>query len=332
MAYYFLTASKDASIYLQQPNQNTGLDEILEISKVYYGNIRDISRALLKFEVGFLSSSLVNDTIRMSEATLLLKETRSEEIPLEYTLYAYPISGSWQMGTGTRFDNISTQGVTWNYREGDSKLDWLQNGLNFGTDANPNNGQGGTWWTAVNTSQTFNYQSADIEMDVKSLLRSWMTGSVNGGIPNDGIVFKFDETLENDTEDYGVVRFFSKETNTIYQPKIRIGWDDQSFVTGSLNALTTSDFKIGISNFKKEYKVGTIAKLRVFGRELYPLKTFTNTFAYTDVKYLPQTTYYQVKDFASNDKIFPIGKLIEFIKLNSKLIMVMVIFNILMMI
>jgi len=57
MAYYFLTASKDASIYLQQPNQNTGLDEILEISKVYYGNIRDISRALLRFEVGFLSSS-----------------------------------------------------------------------------------------------------------------------------------------------------------------------------------------------------------------------------------------------------------------------------------
>jgi hypothetical protein len=57
MAYYFLTASKDASIYLQQPNQNTGLDEILEISKVYYCNIKDVSRSLLKFEVGFLSSS-----------------------------------------------------------------------------------------------------------------------------------------------------------------------------------------------------------------------------------------------------------------------------------
>jgi hypothetical protein len=65
MAYYFLTASKDASIYLQQPNQNTGLDEILEISKVYYGNIKDVSRALLKFEVGFLSSSLVNNTIKL---------------------------------------------------------------------------------------------------------------------------------------------------------------------------------------------------------------------------------------------------------------------------
>ena len=53
---YFLTASKDASVYLQQPNQNTGLDEILEISKLYYGQIKDVSRALIKFDVGFLSA------------------------------------------------------------------------------------------------------------------------------------------------------------------------------------------------------------------------------------------------------------------------------------
>ena len=60
MAYYFMTASKDATVYLQQPNQNTGLDEILEISKLYYGNIKDIAHALLKFEVGYLSASLSN--------------------------------------------------------------------------------------------------------------------------------------------------------------------------------------------------------------------------------------------------------------------------------
>ena len=51
MAYYFLTASKDASVYLQQPNQNTGLDEILEVSKVFYGNVKDVSHALLKFDL-----------------------------------------------------------------------------------------------------------------------------------------------------------------------------------------------------------------------------------------------------------------------------------------
>ena len=50
MAHYFLTASKDASVYLQQPDQNAGLDEVLEVSKVYYGGVKDVSRALLKFE------------------------------------------------------------------------------------------------------------------------------------------------------------------------------------------------------------------------------------------------------------------------------------------
>jgi len=301
MAYYFMTASKDATVYLQQPNQNTGLDEVLEVSKVYYGNIKDISRALIKFDVGYLSQSLSNNTINLSEALLILKETESQEIPLEYSIYAYPVSGSWEMGIGTRFDKISTQGVTWNYREGDSKIDWLENGLNLGTDANPNNGTGGTWWISNSSNQSFNYQTADIEMNIKQMLQSWMSGST----PNDGLMLKYPDSKENDTMDYGILKFFSKETNTIYQPKIRIGWDNQSFITGSLTQLNASNIKIGISNLKKEYKVDTTIKLKLFARELYPQKTFTNKFEYSNIKYLPQTSYYQIKDFASDDVIIP---------------------------
>jgi hypothetical protein len=296
-----MTASKDAAIYLQQPNQNTGLDEILEISKVYYGNVKDVSRALIKFDVGFLSSSLSNGTIEMQTAELVLKETKSEEIPLEYTLYGYPVSGSWQMGKGTRFDNISTAGVTWNYKEGDTKLDWLENSLNLGTDSNPNDGTGGTWWTANSMNQSFNYQTADIQMDIKNMLKVWMSGS----IPNDGVIIKYSDADENDTEDYGIIKVFSKETHTIYQPKIKIGWDDQSFVTSSLTPLTEENIKVGATGIKKEYKLGSTIKINVFGRELYPLKTFSNTFAYNNIKYLPKTTYYQIKDLASNDIIIP---------------------------
>ena len=301
MAYYFLTASKDASVYLQQPNQNTGLDEILEISKVYYGNIKDVSHTLLKFDVGYISASISNNSISMSAAELILKETKSEEIPLEYTIYANPISGSWEMGTGTRFDNISTQGVTWNYREGDSSLEWLENNFATNTTASINNGGGGTWYTSYNASQTFSYQTTDINMNVISLLRAFISGSVI----NDGIILKYSTENESDTADYGILKFFSKETHTIYQPKIRIGWDDSVFSTGSLVALTATDIKVGVTNLKKEYKVGTIAKIQIFGRELYPIKTFSDTFGYSTSKYLPTTTYYQIKDFASNDIIIP---------------------------
>ena len=301
MAYYFLTASKDASVYLQQPNQNTGLDEILEISKVYYGNIKDVARSIIKFDVGFLSSSISTGTIGLGSANLILRETESEELPLEYTIYANPLSGSWDMGIGTRFDNVSTAGVTWNYREGDTKKDWLENNLNLGTDANPNNGTGGTWWTGYGGTQSYSYQTADINMDVKSILNAWMSSS----IPNDGFLLRYSDVVENNTEDYGILKFFSKETHTIYQPKISIGWNDQSFVTASLTALTSEDIKVSISNLKKEYKLGSTPKLRILARELYPLKTFTNTFAYNTIKYLPQTTYYQIKDFSSDDVIVP---------------------------
>jgi hypothetical protein len=301
MAYYLLTASKDATVYLQQPNQNTGLDEILEISKLYYGNVKDISHALLKFEVGYLSASVSNSTIQLDEATLILKETKTEEIPLEYTIFANAISGSWEMGIGTRFDNISTQGVTWNYREGDSKLDWLENNFNSFTSASQNNGGGGTWWTQYEASQSFSYQTADIDMNVKSLLKSWMSGSIK----NDGIILRHAFNKEVDTQDYGAIKLFSKETNTIYQPKIRIGWDDQSFITGSLNALTSEDIKVGVTNLKAEVKVGTTPKIRIFTRELYPIKTFVKQFTYSTLHYLPATSYYQIKDYTSDDIIIP---------------------------
>jgi hypothetical protein len=296
-----MTASKDASIYLQQPNQNAGLDEVLEISKVYYGNIKDISRALIKFDISYLSSSISNGSIGFEEANLILKETESEEIPLEYTIYAFPISGSWEMGKGTRFDEVSTAGVTWNYREGDSKLDWLENTLAVGTDANPNNGTGGTWYLVSGSTQSFNYQTSDIQMDATNLLKAWMSGS----FPNDGIILKHSDSKENDTQDYGIIKLFSKETNTIYQPKIRIGWDDQIFSTGSLSPLNADDIVVGIKNFRKEYKLETIPTLRIFARERYPMKTFSTTFQYNNIKYLPETSYYQIKDFASDDIIIP---------------------------
>jgi hypothetical protein len=301
MAYYFLTASKDASVYLQQPNQNTGFDEILEISKVYYGNVKDVSHTLLKFEVGYISKSISEQSIKLDMATLILKETESEEIPLEYTIYANPIFGNWEMGTGTRFDNITTAGVTWNYREGDSKLEWIENGFEANTTASINDGSGGTWYTNYGSSQSFNYQTADINMNVKSILTAWMSGSIQ----NNGIILKYSTENESDTQDYGILKFFSKETNTIYQPKIQIVWDDQIFATASLSALTANDIKVGVTNLKKEYKVGSEVKLKIFGRELYPLKTFTNTFSYETVKYLPQTTYYQIKDVNSDDVIIP---------------------------
>lgn len=305
MAYYFLTASKDATVYLQQPNQNSGLDEILEISKTYYSGIEDISRALIQFNLSSLPSSISNGSVQLTNVNLVLRQTQPEEIPLEYTIYAYPISGSWEMGSGYRFDEVSTSGVTWNHREGDTDTVWLSGSIAGNADSNGINGRGGVWLTTVSASQNFSYETSDINMDVKNVLLQWLSGS----IPNNGFILKYSSQLENDNSDYGKLKFFSKETHTIYQPKISIGWDDQNIVTGSLSPLSVDDdIVVRVKNLSKEYKVNSKVKLRIVGRELYPLKTFTNSYPHLDVKYLPIGSYYQIKDYESDEVIIPFGE------------------------
>jgi len=299
--YYFVTSSKDASIYLQQPTQNTGLDEVLEVSKVYYGSLKDTARSLIKFDIGGLSSSVDNGSVTMSSAELILKECESSEIPLDYTIEVYPVSESWDMGLGTRFDDITTDGVTWNYRASGSN--WLI-GSASAESTGSFDGKGGMWFTGSEGSQSFSYESSDLNVDVLSAVDSFISGT----LPHNGFIIKHTKIFEDDTNDYGQLKFFSKETHTIHQPKIRVGWDDSEFNTGSLSAVTlTEDIKINTKRLKKSYKVGTTPKIEVHGRELYPARTFSNTFAYNDVNYLPTSSYYQISDLNSNDIIIPFG-------------------------
>jgi hypothetical protein len=296
--YHFVTSSKDTTIYLQQPKQNTGLDEILEVSKVYYGNLKDISRTLIKFETSPLSSSIASGDVTMSSAELILHECESDEIPTDFTLYAYPVSQSWDMGIGTRFDEISTDGCTWNNRK--TSTAWLVGSASLESSGSFN-GKGGMWFTGSSATQSFTYNSGDINMNVLPALNSWISGTLE----NEGFIIKHDSSLENDTIDYGQLKFFSKETNTIYQPKIRIGWDDSIFTTGSLTELTADDIHVTFKRLKARYKRGSKPEIRVFGREKYPLKTYTNLYSYTDVKYLPSTTYYQIKDVVTDEVVLP---------------------------
>ena len=296
--YHFVTASKDASIYLQQPTQNTGFDEILEISKTYYGSLKDISRSPIQFDINSVSQSVASGDITASSAELVIRECESIEIPVNYSIYAYPVSESWDMGIGTRFDDISTDGCSWNKRN--SSTDWLVGSASLESSGSFN-GKGGMWFTGSFATQSFSYESSDIVMDVSESVSSW----IDGDLPNNGFILKHDSSLENDTEDYGQLKFFSKETNTIYQPKLRIGWDDSTYNTGSLTELTADDIHVTFKRLKTRYKRGSKPTIRVFAREKYPLKTYTNTYSYNDVKYLPSTVYYQIKDIITDEVIVP---------------------------
>lgn len=69
--------------------------------------------------------------------------------------------------------------------------------------------------------------------------------------------------------------------------------------------LTADDIHITFKRLKVRYKRGSKPTIRVFGREKYPLKTYTNEYSYTDVYYLPSTTYYQIKDIVTDEVVVP---------------------------
>ena len=280
----FFTSSYDASVYLQQPDQNAGRDEILEVGKLYYGSTKDIARTIIKFNTGSLKSQIETIGTGSWNAFLVLRSANASEIPLEYTIYANAVSQSWTMGTGTKFDNITSDGVSWKYRNG---VDTWQDNVIAGTavfapgTTGSANAEGGTWYTASEASQSYNYELDDVRMDVSGIVNLWISGS----LPNNGFIIHHSLNNEANTNDYGVLKFFSKETNTIYQPKLELVWDDSSFNTGSLLPITgstTSDSlensKIVVTNLQKEYFHDTRTKVRVKGRDIYPAKSFGTTF------------------------------------------------------
>jgi hypothetical protein len=299
----FFTSSYDASIYLQQPEQNAGRDEILEVGKLYYGSTKDIARTLIKFNVanmGIPSGSIVY---------LNLKSSQAEEIPLEYTIHANAVSQSWTMGTGGKFDNITSDGVSWKYKNGvDTWQDNTAGGTAYyiaGTTGSAN-AEGGTWYTASQASQSYNYEDADVRMDVTNIVNHWLSGS----FPNNGFIIHHSLENEENTLDYGVLKFFSKETNTIYEPKLEVVWNDTIISTGSLAPTTGSaeeGYKVVLTNLKNKYPANETIKIRVKGRDIYPLKSFGTTFEYDQTKYLPTSSYYQLEDYKTGEVIYPFG-------------------------
>jgi hypothetical protein len=315
----FFTSSFDASIYLQQPEQNAGRDEILEVGKLYYGSAMDIARTLIKFNTTQVSQSIVENIGTGSYSVFLnLKSANSEEIPLEYTLYANAISGSWKMGTGTKFDNITSDGVSWYYLNGSSKWQDLSGSYPAQTDTSSIlNGGGGLWYSASMASQSFSNEPDDVRMDVTNIVKLWISGS--NKLTNDGIILHHhtSASLYTDTMDYGVVKFFSKETNTIYEPKLELVWDDTigNFNPGSLSPITGStsedaleNSKIVVTDLQKQYQQNIKTKIRVKARDLFPSKSFGTTFEYDQSKYLPTSSYYQIEDYRTNEIIVPFGE------------------------
>ena len=222
--HYFEFATADATLYEGEATQsvNTGLDPILEVRKDMNdtGTIINVSRALVKFNLSYLSASVQNSLIPKSAKYYLnLYDAGSTDLPSSQTLYAYPVSESWTMGDGTYHSNPQiTEGVSWRYRHGENDgTQWVSG----------SNNTGGVWFSGsyasglrgLTCSSSLEYETTDIRMDVTDIVHAWMySGSV---YPNEGFMVKRSGSVgnvtsgsgvqEGDSTRYGQLKFFSRD-------------------------------------------------------------------------------------------------------------------------
>lgn len=311
-------------------------------STATYLNYPEFSRTFIKFDITELSQSVASNNISGSNIkfTLNLKSCGARNLPLNYKIYAYPISQSWNNGNGRYADGGSQLGASWNYKNYDGNGIWYGSQITNSyqqvdylltssySSASFEN-QGGTWfykvpasyinkpkWICNSTkypslvnaslicSQSFNYgQQSDVTMDITRIVRSWLCGCV----PNQGLILI--SSLELSTpplqETNGLLQFFSRDTNTIYSPYIDVAWDDSVFNTGSLAPITGSIQNLITLNYLKDaYKAGSLPKIYVFARDRYPLKNFQKAYQQPSMvtpKYLPTSSYYMIKDAESEE-------------------------------
>ena len=330
--HYFEFGKRDTTLYSGGTTSsiNTGLDEILEVNKVVQqnGSIGNVSRILIDFDLTYISESIQSGLMPATTKFFLnLFDATSEEVEAEQSLHIYMVSGSWKQGTGKLDHNpVTDDGASYQYRNHAAKTPWVTGSVLT---------EGGSWFTAsIDANQEYGISSSfDITFDKKDI-RADVTDMVNNFIysssayPNNGFIIKredsgsygnnhatasfdFNTGQEGDSTRLGNLKFFSRETHTIYPPKLEAVWDDSVWSTGSLSPLSSTDLerlKVYFKNLRPEYKENTKVKLRLVGRELYPTTAFATTPAELDVKYLPSASaFYSVRDAETEEEIIPFG-------------------------
>ena len=305
---YSIFPSRDATIYENTQSANTGIDEILEISKVVSSSMEPgvfNSRILIDFNTDEVSQSIGTGEITDTNGNdpkffIKLFNLSQEQVPFNYTLAIAPVSESWNMGLGkSTHSPLTKEGVSWKYRDGYTpNTRWGSPGV-----AVP----GGTTVTESGyvRTQSFDNMSADIDIDISALVTSsFISGEL--AYQNNGYLIQRSGSQETDGVRYGSLKFFSAETHTIYSPRLEVKWDDSTHATGSLKALTADNIIVKGTNIKSEYKEKSKIRIRLKGCEQYPTKSYaTSTYSnsgYT-TQYLNATSYYSIIDMATGETI-----------------------------
>ena len=328
--YRIYYAERDTTLYEQYPSQNTGIDQILELTKIASGSkLNGIiqsrtfnSRFLIDFgsQITAISSSVVSGEIPeisthpdSSSVYLNLRAADANDILQTYELKAYPISQSWENGNGNYSDDpIVKNGASWFFRSSDQVNAWdIANAkANLLGDSNPGQAEplgGGTWMTGsgYEASQSFQNESPDIYMNVTDIVSKWVTKDIT----NNGFIVMRTYEDEGSGNIQGSIKFFGRESHTIFVPRLEVAFDDAPGTPpaaySALKEINSDTYVPYIKNIKSEYRTSEIAKFRIGVRPEFPAKVFkTESFFLTNNR-LPTSSFYSILDSVTNETMIP---------------------------
>jgi len=310
MGVFKIFPSQDTTIYTDYETLNAGLDSILDLSKnaPYLYPSSSTSRILIKFDNADIAEAVSKSGANFT-ASLKVYNAHVEGIPADFNIELHPVYESWDMGTG-RFNNIpeTSDGASWKYRNSNQTDSWTMYGLptNVTSSFYGSNYGGANWYTS-SVTQSFDYFSTkDINLDVTKFI-GWYTSSV---IQNNGFIIMNDTSTSANTGSFEfnynyiyTFNFFSRDTNTIYPPCLEFKWDDSTFNTGSTPFVSNEEINISVSNNKNIFYDNEYVKFRVYAREKYPQRNYSQQSLYIYNKLLPISSYYSIIDLNSNLKV-----------------------------
>ncbi len=323
MAVYKLFPTKDATIYSGYPAMNTGIDALLEVTNEYPTTLTPsprVARSLIKFDQTEINNVIDNNITGSFKTYLKAYVAKAEGINIPSVLKVYPISGSWNNGTGEYLDSPQTlNGVSWGFQSHSGSIPWgVDNNIPYMQSSYPSNQKGGgTWYTGSNNpsvtsvtgSQTFDLRTdKDLKVEVTNPIKLFYSSSksLDGGyisMENEGFLLKWVSSIEFTPSQsiQPILKYYSVDTNTIYPPELEFRWDDQSFETGSLLEINTTDVFIGLDSNPGIFYSESINRFRLNVRPEFPVRTFQTQSLYTTNKFLNNESLYAIKDLDTNE-------------------------------
>ena len=324
MAVYKIFPEKDATIYSLFPSMNTGLDEIVEatLTSFAFANPNpQTSRFLIKFsneDITEVIDLIPQDVFDSGswKANLQCFIATSTGLQANTTVECYPVYGSWDMGTGRYLDDpISTDGTSWIWRTFLSGSTWLTAGQSLPANVTASYNLtyaplgGGTWYTGSNTninpisaSVTFGfYETKDLNLDVTNIIKVWTTGS----IVNEGFIVKQEVEFVDSKDVQPELKWFSRDTHTIYPPALQFSWRDYTFNTGSSTQtiLNTLPATITLAQNPGTFYPQSYNRFRLNARPEYPIQLWQTSSVYINNFYLPTASYWAIKDLDTNEMV-----------------------------